>query len=394
MIRLSVRDQLSTALIGPRSRPLRTALSALGIAVGIAALTAITGIAASNQAQLLAELDQLGANMLVVQPGEGPDQQTVPLPESAAAMIARVQYVEKVGVLESVPDSVGVYRNDLIPAGQGNGLGAYAAGPAFLASIGGTLAAGSWFDQGNRGLPVAVLGSSAAARLGISEPGVRVWIGGQWYTVIGILNSAGLAKEIDTAAFLGDDWARDHVSEKNADTVAAIFVRVTPGQVSAVHDVVAKAANPASGYVKVSDLSDFEGARKTADSSLSSLAVGLAAIALLVGGIGIANTMVVAVLERRGEIGLRRALGARSGQIASQFVVEALVLGGLGGLVGLLGGSIAVFVYAAIGSQIAVIPVLVLLGGPVVALAVGVVAGLYPALSASRLSPTIALRAV
>jgi putative ABC transport system permease protein len=394
MIRLSVRDQLSTALIGPRSRPLRTALSALGIAVGIAALTAITGIAVSNQAQLLAELDKQGANLIVVQPGQGPDQQTVPLPETAAAMVSRVDYVEQVGVLETVPSGIGVYRNDLIPAGQGNGLGAYAAGPEFLDSIGGSLASGSWFDEGNRGLPVAVLGSAAAARLGISEPGVRVWIGGQWYTVIGILTSAGLAQEIDTAAFLGDDWAREHVSEKGADTVAAIFVRVTPGKVDAVHDVIAKAANPASAYVKVSDLSDFEGARKTADTSLSSLAIGLAAIALLVGGIGIANTMVVAVLERRGEIGLRRALGARSGQVAGQFVVEALVLGGLGGLVGLLAGTVAVYVYAAIGSQVAVVPVLVILGGPLVALAVGVVAGLYPALSASRLSPTIALRAV
>jgi putative ABC transport system permease protein len=394
VIRLSPADQLRTALIGPRSRPLRTALSALGIAVGIAALTAITGIAASNQAQLLADLDALGANMLVVQPGQGPDQVVVPLPDAAAAMIARVEDVERVGVLESVPDGIGVYRNDLIPAGQGNGLSAYAAGPAFLPAIGGSLASGSWFDESTRRLPVAVLGSSAAARLGITEPGVRVWIGGQWYTVIGILDSAGLAKEVDTAAFLGDDWARDHVSEKDANTIAAIFVRVAPGRVADVHKVVAQAANPVSPYVQVSDLSDFAGARDKADSSLSSLAVGLAAIALLVGGIGIANTMVVAVLERRGEIGLRRALGARPGQVASQFVGEAIVLAGIGGLVGALAGAIAVFVYAALGAQVAVVPIEVLVGGPLVALAVGVVAGLYPALSAARLSPTIALRTV
>jgi putative ABC transport system permease protein len=394
VIRLSPADQLRTALIGPRSRPLRTALSALGIAVGIAALTAITGIAASNQAQLLADLDALGANMLVVQPGQGPDQVVVPLPDTAAAMIERVEDVQRVGVLESVPDGIGVYRNDLIPAGQGNGLSAYAAGPAFLAAIGGSLASGSWFDESSRGLPVAVLGSSAAARLGITQPGVRVWIGAQWYTVIGILNSAGLAKEVDTAAFLGDNWARDNVSEAGADTIAAIFVRVAPGKVTGVHKVIAQAANPVSPYVQVSDLSDFAGARDKADSSLSSLAVGLAAIALLVGGIGIANTMVVAVLERRGEIGLRRALGARPGQVASQFVGEAIVLAGIGGLVGALAGAIAVFVYAALGAQVAVVPIEVLVGGPLVALAVGVVAGLYPALSAARLSPTIALRTV
>jgi putative ABC transport system permease protein len=309
-------------------------------------------------------------------------------------MIGRVEDVQRVGVLESVPDGIGVYRNDLIPAGQGNGLSAYAAGPAFLAAIGGSLASGSWFDESTRGLPVAVLGSSAAARLGITEPGVRVWIGAQWYTVIGILNSAGLAKEVDTAAFLGDDWSRDNVSEAGADTIAAIFVRVAPGKVADVHKVVAQAVNPVSPYVQVSDLSDFAGARDKADSSLSSLAVGLAAIALLVGGIGIANTMVVAVLERRGEIGLRRALGARPGQVASQFVGEAIVLAGIGGLVGALAGAIAVFVYAALGAQVAVVPIEVLVGGPLVALAVGVVAGLYPALSAARLSPTIALRTV
>lgn len=394
-VRLSLRDQLGTALIGPRSRPLRTALSALGIAVGIAALTAITGIAASNQAQLLAELDTLGANMLVVNPGYGPDNEPVPLPETAPGMIERVDDVEEVGVLEKLPEGTNVYRNDLVPEGQTNGLRAFAANPEFLSAIEGSLREGSWFDEGSRDLPVTVLGASAAARLGIAEIGVRVWIGGEWYTVIGILDSAGLAEQIDSAAFLGDGWAHDHVIEPGEDdTIDSIFVRVAPGQVGAVRDVIANAANPVSPYVQVSKLSDLAGARETTNDSLSGLAVGLAAIALLVGGIGIANTMVVAVLERRGEIGLRRALGARSGQIASQFVGEAIVLGGLGGLVGAACGGLGVLVYAAVRSQVAVVPVEVLVGGPLVALAVGVVAGLYPALSASRLSPTIALRTV
>lgn len=394
MIRLTVADSVRTALIGPRSRPLRTALSALGIAVGIAALTAITGIAASNQAQLLAELDDLGANMIVVQPGATSDGTFVPLPETAPAMIDRLDEVEQVGVLESVPDGTGVYRNDLIPEGQGNGIGTNAASPGFLDAIEGSLASGSWFDEATRGLPVTVLGSAAAARLGISEPGVRVWIGEQWYTVIGILDSAGLAGEIDATAFLGDEWARDHVSGENDDTISAIYVRIEPGQVAGVRDIVANAANPTSPYVFVSDLSQLAGARETTDSSLSGLAVGLAAIALLVGGIGIANTMVVAVLERRGEIGLRRALGARSGQVAGQFVGEAIALAGIGGIVGMLCGALGVLTYAAVQGQPPTIPVAVLVGGPLIALGVGVIAGLYPALSASRLSPTTALRTV
>lgn len=394
MIRLTVADSIRTALIGPRSRPLRTALSALGVAVGIAALTAITGIAASNQAQLLAELDDLGANMLVVQPGVTSDGTEVPLPEEAASMVARIDDVEQVGVLESVPEGTGVYRNDLIPESQGNGIGVSAANPEFLAAIEGSLASGEWFDEASRGLPTTVLGSAAAARLGVTEPGVRVWIGEQWYTVIGILESAGLASEIDATAFLGDEWARERVSEQDDDTVAALYVRVAPGQVAAVREVVANAANPTSPYVFVSDLSDLAEARATTDDSLSSLAIGLAAIALLVGGIGIANTMVVAVLERRGEIGLRRALGARPGQVAGQFVGEAIVLAGIGGLVGMLCGVLGVLIYAGIQAQVATIPVTVLAGGPLIALAVGVVAGLYPALSAARLSPTTALRTV
>ncbi|MFF5624951.1 ABC transporter permease [Microbacterium sp. NPDC012755] len=396
MPRLSALDSIRTALIGPRSRKMRTALSALGVAVGIAALTAITGIAASNQAALLAKLDALGADMLVVQPGYGPDDKPVPLPQSAAGMIDRVDGVEEVGVLQSVPDGVGVYRNDLIAKSQGNGLTAYAASPDFLSSVEGSVAEGEWFDESTRSLPVTVLGAAAAARMGITEPGVRVWIGEQWYTVIGILDSAGLAESIDASAFLGDRWAAEHVSadgEKN--TIASIYVRMADGGTGAdVRDAVARAANPASDYVQVMGLGDLAGARETADDSLSGLAVGLAAIALLVGGIGIANTMVVTVLERRGEIGLRRALGARSGQIAGQFVGEALVLGGLGGLVGMLLGGVGVFVYAAIQGQAASIPLVVLVGGPLVALAVGVVAGLYPAVSAARLSPTTALRTV
>lgn len=393
MIRLSFIDQLRTSLIGPRSRPLRTALSALGIAVGIAALTAITGIAASNQAELLAKLDAQGANLLVVDPGRGPDGESVPLPESAPGMIGRIDEVEQVGTLEKVPEGLGVYRNDLIPSGQGNGLGVYAAGPDFLPAIEGSLASGTWFDEITRGLPVTVLGSSAAARLGITEPDVRVWIGDQWYAVIGILDSAGLASQVDASAFLGDEWARGAFPDDDR-VIASIYVRVAPGQVGAVREVVANAANPASAYVQVSPLSDLAGARETTDDSLSGLAVALAAIALLVGGIGIANTMVVAVLERRGEVGLRRALGARSGQIAGQFVGEAIVLAGLGGLVGAAVGALGVLAYAAVRGQVAVVPIEVLVGGPLIALAVGVIAGLYPAMSAARLSPTIALRTV
>lgn len=393
-MRLSLTDLVRTALIGPRSRPLRTVLSALGIAVGIAALTAITGITASNQAELLAQLDDQGADLLVLQPGAGPDDELVPLPDTAAAMVARLTEVEQVGALEKVPDDIQVYRNDLVPEAQTNGLSVHAAGPAFLDAIEGSLAAGRWFDETTRRLPVTVLGAAAAARLGVDEPGVRIWVGDRWYAVIGILDSAGLAQDVDASVFLGDRWAREQVSDPDDDIIAALYVRVEPGQTGSVREIIAKAANPWSPYVYVSPLSDLVEARQSTDDALSGLALGLAAVALLVGGIGIANTMVVAVLERRGEVGLRRALGARPGQIAAQFVCEAIVLAGIGGIAGATCGALGVLTYATLRRQALVLPPEVLLGGPLVALVIGVIAGLYPALSAARLPPTTALRAV
>lgn len=403
MIRLSFADLVRTALIGPRSRPSRTVLSALGIGVGIAALTAIAGISSSNQQQLLADLDALGANLVVVRPGVGPDQEPVPLPETAPAMMRHVDGVEQVGVLRAVPDDVHAYRNDLIPVDQTNGLRVYAADPDFLAAVEGQLASGSWFDDGSRSLPVAVLGAAAAGRLGVDELGTRVWVGSRWYAVIGILASAGLSDDLDASVFLGDRWvSRTDSSEDSAppdraiedSTIAALYVRAAPARVDDVRASAAHAANPWSDYVLVDKKSALEDARSATDTALSTLALGLSGVALLVGGIGIANTMIVAVLERRGEIGLRRALGARPGQIAGQFIGEALVIAALGGAVGAITGSLVAIAYAVLRDSVIVVSADAVVAGVSVALVVGATAGLYPAVSASRVSPTVALRSI
>lgn len=392
--RFRLRDLLRTAWLGISSRPQRTALASLGVALGIASLTALTGAAASNQAQLLADLDGMGANLAIVTPAHGPDGEPVPLPQTAPEMIERVGGVADVGVFETAPEELAVYRTDLVPETETNGLQVTVARPDVFRAIEAELAAGRWFDDATRGLPVTVLGRTAADRLGITQPGDRVWIGGQWYGVLGILESAGLATDIDTAAILGDHWVRDAFAGASIGDISAVYVRADPGRITGIADTLPSAASPGSPFVSVHALSDLADARSTADDSLSTLGLVLAGIALLVGAVGIANTMIVTVLERRGEIGLRRSLGARPAHIATQFLTEAACLALIGGIAGLALGAGAAAVLAVISRQPLVIPVEIAAASPGVAVLVGAAAGLYPALRAAKLSPTLALRAV
>ncbi len=389
--RLSLRDLLRTAWLGLASRPQRTALASLGVAIGIASLTALTGAAASNQAQLLADLDRMGADLAVVAPAPGPEDTPVPLPGTAPETIRRVDGIADVGVFETAPEDIHVYRTDLVPEAETNGLRVAVARPDVLRAIEGELASGRWFDDATRGLPVTVLGHTAAERLGGTEPGDRVWIGGQWYGVLGVLGSAGLATDIDTAAILGDHWVRDAFEGTSIGDISAVYVRAEPGQLSRVTALLASAASPGSAFVSVTTLTDLADARTTADDSLRALGVALAGIALLVGAVGIANTMVVTVLERRGEIGLRRSLGARPVHVAAQFLTEAAALALVGGLAGLALGAGAATALALVTGQPVAIPVGTTAASPVLAALVGAAAGLFPALRAARLSPVVAL---
>ncbi|MFT3875257.1 MAG: ABC transporter permease [Propioniciclava sp.] len=392
--RLSPADVVTTAWRGVAARPQRTVLASLGIAVAIAALVALTGVSASNRAHLLRQLDAMGADLAVVVPGVGPDREPVPLPFSAPAAIARQDGVARVGVFETAPENLGVYRTDLVPSTASAGITVAVARPDVLDAVGADLAAGRWFDEASRGLPVTVLGATAAERLGVRNAGDRVWIGERWYGVLGILSSAGLAAEIDTAALLGDRWVRDAFDGDTIGDVSAIYVRAEPGRIDQVSDLLAAAASPGWPHVGVTQLSDLAQARAATDDSLALLGVALAGIALLVGGVGIANTMVVAVMERRGEIGLRRSLGARPGQVAAQFVVEAAILSAIGGVGGAIAGVAVSAVIALVNAQPFVLAVDMLVAGSVVSVIVGALGGLQPAVRAARLSPTVALRSV
>jgi putative ABC transport system permease protein len=389
--RLAPGDLPSLATFGLRTRRLRTVLSALGVAIGIAAMVAVLGISDSNRARLLGQLDELGTNVLQVAPGRSFLGDDSKLPAGAPAMLRRVDGVQDVAALVTVSGTV--LRNDRLSTDEGNAIAIYAAGPELARTAALRLQAGRFLDAGTQRLPTVVLGAVAAQRLGIDQVGGRVWIGGQWFGVIGILESAPLAAQLDAAVVVGRPAAQRLLGAgRNAATV---FVRTDPDRVTSARALLAATANTRHPEeVQVSRPSDALEARAAAQSAYTSLFLGLGAVALLVGGVGIANVLVISVLERRSEIGLRRALGARRRHIAQQFFAEALTLSALGGAAGVALGAAVTAGYATAQGWSVVVPASAIAGGVAASLAVGAVAGLYPALRASRLAPTDALRGV
>jgi len=389
--KLHFTDLARTATIGMRTRKQRVALSALGIMIGIAAMVAVLGLSQSSQAELLARLERLGTNLITVQPAVGFGRGSGNLPADATAMIARIGPVEETSMISAV--NANVYRNDFIPQGLTGGISVQAIDLQLLDVLSGSVADGAWFDQARAEFPNVILGSVAADRLGFREvSGIQqVWLGERWFTVIGILNTFELAPDLDRSVFIGQPAAKTFFNHQNLPT--RVLVRVNPDKVDQVITVLAATANPQyPEEVTVDKPTDALEAQEAADDTFTALLLGLGAVSLLVGGVGIANVMVIAVLERRGEIGLRRALGATRSQVATQFLSEALLLGAIGGTGGILLGIAATAVYASIKDWAVRVPPLAMIGGLVAALLIGGVAGLYPALKAARLSPTEALR--
>ncbi|WNI21293.1 ABC transporter permease [Streptomyces sp. ITFR-16] len=389
--RLAPRDVLHTGSAGMRSRPTRVVLSALGIALGIATMIAVIGISASSKQQLLDELDKLGTNMLVVTPGT--DLLTgrkIPLAPDAAGRVARIDGVEHVGATGTLPHTV--RRSEKIPDTITGGITVQSASQDLPATLRATLRSGTWLNQATGRYPSVVLGDVAARRLGIASAGGQVYIDDQYFTVLGILDPLPLAPEIARSALVGQDVARERLGFDGRPTT--VYERSADDRVAAVHDLIPRAVDPRTPRdVGVSDPSAGLRAKAATEGAFSSLLLGLGAVALLVGGVGVANTMIISVLERRYEIGLRRSIGATRGQIRGQFVTESLILSGLGGAAGIVLGALATGVYAVSGGMPWVIPLWAVGGGFAATLAIGTLAGLYPAVRASRLSPTLALHA-
>jgi len=381
------------ASVGLRTRRLRAGLSALGIAIGVAAIVAVLGLSSSSQAGLLSQIDRLGTNLLTVSNGQGLTGKTAELPLAAPAMIARIEPVTSVAETGKV--SANVYRTPLIPTLDTNALSVQAASTNLLATLGVKVVAGSYLNAATANEPVAVLSDAAAQRLGIDRlyPGERIWVDDQWFYLAGVLGAAVLTPEIEGAVLVGFAAAKRYLgADGHANTV---YVRAADEQVPAVQSVLAQTVNPeAPNEVDVSQPSATLVARAEAKSALNGLFLGLGAVALLVGAVGVANIMVISVLERRSEIGLRRALGATKGQIRTQFLCEAILLALGGGAAGVGLGALATAVYADTKGWAFVVPVSAWAGGFGAALAIGAIAGLLPAIRAARLAPADALRTV
>ena len=390
--RLRPVDILRVGALGLRTRRLRTGLSTLGVAIGIAAMVGVLGLSASSREELQTRIRALGTNLLEVQAGQGFGRGDQTLPADAVSMVSRIGPVTAVSSIATVDATV--RRTDAISEGINGGITVFAADSGLLTTLNASLADGKWLDGATSTYPAVVLGSIAAQTLGIVDvaDGLRVRIGDDWFAVIGILNPVAAAEGLDRGAIIGIGAAQTYVV---GDDIAPerIYVRTEDGAIDTVRAVLPPTVNPQTPEeVEATRPSDALAAEDAASTAFTSLFLGLGAVALLVGGIGIANVMVIAVIERRSEIGLRRALGATKAHIRRQFLTEAVMLAGAGGVVGVGLGAGLTALYASTKHWKVVVPPIAIGGGVIAALAIGAIAGLYPAARAARLPPTEALR--
>ncbi|MEV5976574.1 ABC transporter permease [Streptomyces sp. NPDC052114] len=388
--RMNPADVLRVGGSGLRSRPMRVFLSALGIAIGIAAMVGVVGISTSSTEDLNRRLEALGTNLLTVTPGQSFTGTAAHLPAESVDMIGNMKDVDSVSAIGKT--SAKVYRNDRTPKEETGGLTVSAARTDLPKSVGAEIVDGRWLNAANSRYPTTVLGPKAAEQLGVHRagPDVKVWLGGRWYTVVGLLAPNELVPALDSSALVGWKVAEQELGFDGYPTT--IYTRAEESSVNDVQSVLGATANPeVPTEATVSRPSDALAAKEATDDALSGLLLGLGGVALLVGGVGVANTMVISVLERRSEIGLRRSQGATRGQIRTQFLAEALLLSALGGLGGVVLGIAVTGGYASYQGWPSVVPLWAMAGGVGATLVIGGLAGFYPAVRAARLPPTEAL---
>lgn len=389
--RLRPGDVFTAGSTGLRTRKMRTALSALGVTIGIAAMVSVLGLSESSRADLNNQIAALGTNLLTVSNSGGFGGGDGELPDDAVSKISRIGPVQEVADVVEVDATV--LRNDVVNENQTGGITVAATDLGLLETLNGEVAEGVWLNDASAEFTNVVLGSVTAERLGIAEvdQGLQVYLGGEWFTVVGILEPFPLAADLDRSALIGKGVAEELFETEPNPSI--IYLRTDPDSIDAVRGVLPATVDPTEPEeVSVSRPSEILEAEEAADSAFTNLFLGLGAVALLVGGIGIANVMVIAVIERRNEIGLRRALGGTRAHIRRQFLTEALLLSSLGGAAGVALGAAVTWGYADYQEWDVVIPAEAAVGGFAAAVVIGAVAGLYPAMRAAALAPTEALR--
>ncbi|WP_132189886.1 MULTISPECIES: ABC transporter permease [Kribbella] len=395
----AVRDLLDEALAGVAARPTRLILTTLGTVLGIAALVGTVGLGQTAAGQITQRFDLAAATRVVVQPDDKGGQEgeaATQLPWDAPERIARLNGVDAAGTVSQLEVGDDLVRSVAGLDGQkeGHALQVMAGSPGLFDAVRGGLKTGRFFDAGhdNRGDRVVVLGKNAAERLGInridSQP--AIFLGDQAYTVIGILDSVSGRAELLDAVIMPNGAAKLAYDLEAPD---AVEIRTAVGAAQLIAGQAPVAIDPNNpSALKVDAPPKQGGVRTGVESDLNALFLLLGAVALLVGGLGIANVTLLSVLERVSEIGLRRALGAARRHVAAQFLVESVIVGFLGGLLGTAVGVLLTVGVSWFRDWTPILDSRLSLGAPLLGAVIGLIAGTYPAWKASAIQPITALR--
>ena len=354
--KLRTRDLFFVALYGVRARKGRATLTSIGIGIGIAAIVAVSGISASGRADLLSTLESLGTNLVKASPQAGFFGTQEDLPKGVLGMVERIGPVEE--VTSTTQTDLLVRRSNFISEFEGGGISTIITSAELLDVIGGNLVEGRFITPGLSNIPVTVLGS---------------------------------VTDLDRSVFIGYGVAKTLFDIDEEPTT--IYLRANPTFIEDVVEVLAPSMNPENpDQVEVTRPSDALEAQQAAEEAFTNLLLGLGSVALLVGGVAIANVMVMSVLERRMEIGVRRSIGATRREIRYQFLLESIVLSGIGGLVGVGLGTFITLAYTNYTDIVFSIPIWQILGAVFLALLIGAISGVYPAIKASKIQPAEAVR--
>jgi macrolide transport system ATP-binding/permease protein len=397
--RMGPRDLAAEVAAGLVARPARVALTVLGTVIGVAALVATLGVSKTAGNQIVGRFDAVSATDVVVSPSvRGGGAGGVVLPWDAEARLQRLNGVVAAGTLAEVDVRGALVRS--VPINDPLGSGAVqlpmkAASPGLFRAVRAQLSDGRYFDAGHsrRADRVLVLGPNAALRLGIDRVDQQpaVFVGDRLYAVIGLLEGVRRQVSLLGAAIMTEGTAR-HEFGLRAPGLAQIETRL--GAVSLISRQAPRALSPQDpGLLKVAAPPDPRLLKQAVEKDLEALFLLLGSVSLLVGAIGIANVTLVSVLERVGEIGLRRSLGAARRHIAAQFLLESTGMGLAGGLIGASVGTLVVVGVSAINTWTPVLDPWVPLGAPLLGAVIGLASGTYPALRAASLEPVEALRA-